>query len=115
MGDRSEEAKYGICFSQPHALALADIDGDGLLDIVTGKRLWAHGPKGDIEPEGTPVLYWFQLVRAAGKPATFVPHLIDSNSGVGVQVSAVEVNDDGRADVLTVSKLGAFLFLNRAR
>src|SRR5204863_1804475 len=38
MGDRSEETRYGVCFSQPHALAMADLDGDGLLDIIVGKR-----------------------------------------------------------------------------
>src|SRR4026209_408340 len=41
MGDRSEEKTYGVAFSQPHALDLADLDGDGLKDIVVGKRLWA--------------------------------------------------------------------------
>ncbi|HTO05262.1 MAG TPA: VCBS repeat-containing protein, partial [Opitutus sp.] len=50
MGDRSEEAKFGVAFSQPHALCLGDIDGDGLTDVITGKRRWAHGPKGDVEP-----------------------------------------------------------------
>jgi hypothetical protein len=35
----------GVVFSQPHSVALADIDGDGLKDIVTGKRFWAHGKK----------------------------------------------------------------------
>jgi hypothetical protein len=39
MGDRTEEEKFGVAFSQPHALALADIDGDGLQDIVCGKRM----------------------------------------------------------------------------
>ena len=34
---------YGIAFSQMHALALEDIDGDGIKDIVTGKRFYAHG------------------------------------------------------------------------
>lgn len=112
MGSRDEEAKYGVAFSQPHALTLADLDGDGLKDIVVGKRRWAHGPKGDIEPMAEPLLYWFQLIRGGGT-ARFVPHLIDRESGVGTQVSTADLNGDGRQDVLTVSKLGAFLFFNQ--
>jgi len=113
MGDRSEEAKFGVCFSQPHALTMADIDGDGLLDVVVGKRMWAHPPPKDIEPDEPPVLYWFQLKRDGRGGATFIPHLIDDKSGVGVQVTATDINSDGRVDILTVSKLGAFLFLNK--
>ena len=113
MGDRSEEKEFGVAFSQPHALALADIDGDGLQDIICGKRMWAHGPKGDVEPNAAPVVYWFQLKRERGKLPVFVPHLIDEKSGVGVQVTAKDVNADGRVDILTASKLGTFVFLNR--
>jgi hypothetical protein len=115
MGDRSEQQKYGVAFSQPHALDLADLNGDGLKDIVVGKRLWAHGPTGDIEPNAPAVLYWFELKRDANGGATFLPHLIDDKSGVGVQVTCKDVNADGHPDILTVSKLGAFVFLNEEK
>ena len=35
----------GVVFAALHALALADVDGDGLTDIVAGKRWWAHFEK----------------------------------------------------------------------
>jgi hypothetical protein len=113
MGDLSETAKYGVGFSQPHAMEFADLDGDGLKDIILGKRRWAHGQTGDVDPGGTPVLYWWKLTRAAGK-ATFTPYLIDDASGVGTQLAVGDVNGDGTLDILSASKLGTFLFLNRS-
>ena len=113
MGDRSESDRFGVAFSQPHALTLADINGDGLPDVVCGKRMWAHGPTGDVEPSAEPVLYWFELQRQSDG-VRFVPHEIDAASGVGVQVTAGDLNRDGRMDILTVSKLGTFVFLQES-
>lgn len=115
MGSRKDAKRYGVAFSQPHALVLADIDGDGLQDLVVGKRRWAHGPKGDVEPNAAPVLYWFQLVRRMDALPVFKPHRIDDRSGVGVQVTVTDVNGDGAPDILTVSKLGTFVFLQHKR
>jgi hypothetical protein len=112
MGDRSEEGRYGVAFSQPHALALADVDGDGANDIVVGKRRWAHGPKGDVEPDAAPVIYWFRRVRGPDGSVSYRPHLVDDRSGVGVQILARDVNGDGTVDILSASKLGTFVFLN---
>lgn len=110
LGKVPEDNPRSVCFTQLHALAAADIDGDGLTDFVTGKRRWAHGPKGDPEPNADPVLYWFRLVRDGMGNATYEPHLIDADSGVGTQVTVADVNVDGRPDIVVANKRGVFVF-----
>ncbi|MEM7204516.1 MAG: VCBS repeat-containing protein [Planctomycetota bacterium] len=101
----------GLQFSQLHALGIADFDGDGLVDLVTGKTYWAHlgTDPGATDPA---VLCVFHLRRAAGR-AWFEPRLVDSDSGVGRQVVVDDVDRDGRPDVLVGNKKGVFVFRNR--
>ncbi len=104
--------KYGVRFSQLHAVDLVDIDGDGLKDIVTGKRFWAHGPAGDDEPGAPAVLYWFKLARGADKSVDWIPYQIDNDSGIGTQVVAADANGDGLPDIVVGNKKGTFVHLH---
>ena len=111
MNKEPHENKYGVKFTQIHAIDLIDMDGDGLKDIVTGKRFWAHGPDGDPEPNAPAVLYWFRLTRQTNGAVDWIPHLIDDQSGVGTQVVAGDLNGDGWPDVIVGNKRGTFVFI----
>lgn len=115
VGREPRESRYGIKFSELHAIDLVDMDGDGLRDIVTGKRFWSHGRVGDPDRSSAAVIFWFKLVRGPGGAVDFVPHLIDNDSGVGTQVVAADVNADGLPDVVVGNKKGAFVFLQEKK
>lgn len=110
-----KENKYGVKFSQPHAVELADMDNDGIKDLVTGKRFWAHGPSGDAEPNAPAVLYWFRTVRNGPGNVDFVPYLIDNDSGVGTQVTVGKIGNDPYPEVIVGNKKGVFVMHHTAK
>jgi hypothetical protein len=108
----------GVAFSELHGSTTADVNGDGILDFVVGKRLWSHHESFlDPDPYGPPVLYAYLTVRDPTAPgrARFEPELINNASGAGSQVVAVDMNKDGMVDVLTAGANGTFIFLGKAR
>jgi hypothetical protein len=115
LSPKDDEKMQGVQFSQLHAVDLIDMDGDGVKDILTGKRYWAHGPHGDVDANGPAVLYWFKTIREGSQSgaAKFEPHLIDDDSGIGTQIVAADINGDKKPDVIVGNKKGTILLLSK--
>ncbi len=96
--------------SQTHALHFVDVNSDGLKDLVTGKRWWAHGPRGDADPSAPPKLFWFEARKGSDGLTSFTPHEIDDASGIGTQFWVGDINGDKLLDIAVANKKGVFLF-----
>jgi hypothetical protein len=111
MGSHPSENRYGVLFSELHSLNLADIDGDGLKDIITGKTYYSHHKQSPMWDAGA-VVYWFRLVR--GKDGVdWLPYQADGEAGIGRQVSVADVNKDGLLDIVVGGMKGAHVLLHK--
>ncbi len=113
MDNPSTKNAGDVTFSEPHGSTFADVDGDGIPDLIVGKRYWSHRDDfTDPDPYGPPVLYWYRTVRNAKVPggAEFVPHLIHNRSGAGNELWATDLNKDGAMDIVTSTDRGTFIF-----
>jgi hypothetical protein len=97
--------------SQYHDMMLADIDNDGQVEFITGKRYRAHQEHdpGSLDPLG---LYYFEI--NGGK---FERHTIDYGpagqaSGAGIYFWVEDVDGNGWKDIVAPGKDGLFLFKN---
>jgi len=113
MGDRPAQNRFGLVISELHSLALADIDGDGLKDIVTGKTYYSHHKQSPMWDAGA-VVYWFRLTRT-DKGVEWVPHQADAEAGIGRQVSVVDINGDKLPDIVVGGMVGAHVLTHRKK
>jgi FG-GAP-like repeat len=107
-------------WSQAHASELVDMNGDGQLDLVTGKRYFAHNgaDPGEREPIG---LYWYEYRKApvanGNGGVEWIRHIVDygGRMGGGIQLVVTDMNGDGRPDVVSGGKAGLFLAENMTK
>jgi FG-GAP-like repeat len=97
-------------FSQVHVLKLADIDGDGQMELLAGKRYRGHNGNdpGSYDPL---VIYYYKIDRQTGN-FTRYPISLGGTAGAGTQFILEDLDRDGDLDLATAGKTGVHFFEN---
>jgi hypothetical protein len=100
--------------SQTHSSELIDINQDGQVELITGKRFFAHNDTDNDPGAREPaLLVWVEF--KLGKNPSWELHEIDNNSGSGLNMVTEDITKDGLIDVIISNKKGVFLFENEMK
>ena len=112
-------------FGQFHTMALGDLNGDGKPDLATGKRLFAHHGR-DTSCYDPLFVFWYDI-----QGGEFQRHVLAFNHlpwypgeknlnpppngaiAVGMKMCIVDLDKDGRNDVVVSGKSGLYVFYNK--
>ncbi len=97
-------------WSQAHAIILADLDGDGKLEAVTGKRYYAHNGHDPGGNDPRIICYY----KWSPEKKDFEKYVIDegTKAGFGLYQTLTDMDGDGDIDIVAPGKSGLYLFEN---
>jgi hypothetical protein len=97
--------------SQYHDLQLYDLDNDGKLELITGKRYRAHcdNDPGAADPVG---LFYFRINKGQFQRVTLDYGPPAQTAGAGIYFWVADIDKNGYKDILAPGKTGLYLFKN---
>ena len=95
-------------------MAWTDIDNDGKMELVTGKRYRAHNghDPGSNDPVG---LYYFKWNGESFTKNTISYGLPGEGKGTGLYFSVADLHQTGKKDIIVAGKDGLCVFYNEAQ
>lgn len=98
--------------SQYHSMEWVDLDNDGKMELVTGKRYRAHngGDPGEKDQLG---IYYFQWNGENFVKQTISHGPYGVGKGIGVYFTTADLRGNGKKDIIVAGKDGLCVFFNQ--
>jgi hypothetical protein len=100
--------------SQYHTMEWVDIDNDGEMELVTGKRYRGHNgtDPGAYDPLG---IYYFKWNGESFTKHTISYGPFGEGKGTGLYISVADLRNNGRKDIIVAGKDGLVVFYNEGQ
>ncbi len=107
-----DESLIDDSFSQAHSFAMADLDGDGVNELITGKRVRGHNGR-DPGADQPPIVRYY--VWDGAKKAFDAYTITEGKAGIVLQLRTADLDGDGDIDIIVPGKEGTQILWNKTR
>ena len=91
---------------------MADLDGDGRDELITGKRVFGHNGR-DPGANDPPILVYYTWDE---KFESVKRHVIaEGTVGIGLQIRTADLDNDGDNDIVVAGKDGTQIIWNQRK
>lgn len=111
-----------------HTMVLADLDGDGKPELITGKQLLAHNG-GDVGAYEPTFLFYYKIDKGRFERhilsySYLQPYFSENQKdnrepppnyviGTGMRLNVADMDGDGKPDIVVACRAGLYVFFNK--